>query len=118
MVRSSTKCRGLSSNASKGIDVSQTHQDLQLDNVRGIGACRKQNVSEGSEAPEGCLRNEVGARRADAAEFIKSLFMVKPIFVYNAIYKTVPLFDIDHHHTSIPIFNMISAAAFASPMAS
>ena len=68
MVQSSKIIRSLSSNASKGIDVSKTHQDLQLDNVRGIGACRKQNVSEGSEAPEGCLRNKVGARRADSAE--------------------------------------------------
>ena len=42
---------------------------FQLDNVRGIGACRKQNVSEGSEVPEGCLRNKVGARRADSASF-------------------------------------------------
>ena len=71
---------------------------LQLDNVRGIGACRKQNVSEGSvvslmqrsgagacrlsqkiegsEAPEGCLRNEMGARRADSAEFY--YYLLKP----------------------------------------
>jgi len=36
-VRSSLdKSRGLSDNAPKGIDVSQTHQCFQLDNVRGI----------------------------------------------------------------------------------
>jgi len=36
-------------------------------------ARRKQYVSEGSEAPEGCLRNEMGARRADAASFINQI---------------------------------------------
>ena len=48
MVESSTKSRGLSSNVSKGIDVSQTHQDLQLDNVCEIGACRFPWEIEGS----------------------------------------------------------------------
>ena len=35
------------------LDVSQTHQDLQLGNVRGIGACRKQNVSDTRNIPSG-----------------------------------------------------------------
>ena len=53
-VRSSfEKIRSLSSDASKGIDVSQTHQDLQLDNVRGIGACRFSQKIEGSAMPVG-----------------------------------------------------------------
>ena len=41
-------CRCLSSNASKGLNVSKTHQGLQLDMFAKSWSRRKQHVSEGS----------------------------------------------------------------------
>jgi len=53
MVKSSTERRGLSNNASKGIDVSETHQCFQLDNVCGIADPQETLVSKGSGVTEG-----------------------------------------------------------------
>ena len=43
---------------------------------------RKQDVSEGSEAPGRCLRNEMGARRADSAS---SMYYYHSIPYWNII---------------------------------
>ena len=39
------------------VQTSTGGRGFQIDNVRGFGARRKQNVSEGSGVPEGCLRS-------------------------------------------------------------
>ena len=48
------------------VEISTKSRSFQLDDVRGIGACRKQNVSEGSVVSL-MQRSGAGARRADSA---------------------------------------------------
>jgi hypothetical protein len=63
MVKSSTESRGLSSNASKGLDASDASKVFSLTMCAESWACRLPKEIEGSEAPEGCLRSEMGACR-------------------------------------------------------